>query len=42
MQVESAYMHDLENSSTITFRSNHLYLYDTADKPLLIFEQTKT
>jgi heat shock protein HslJ len=42
MQVESAYMQDLENSSTIKFRSDHLYLYDTADKPLLIFEQTKT
>lgn len=42
MQVESVYMHDLENSTAITFRSDHLYLYDTADKPLLIFEQAKT
>jgi heat shock protein HslJ len=42
MQVESVYLRNLENSATITFRSDHLYLYDTADKPLLIFEQTKT
>ena len=42
MQVESLYRHDLENSSTIEFRSDHLYLYDSANKPLLIFEQTKT
>jgi hypothetical protein len=39
MQAESAYIHDLENTSTIRFRSGHLYLYDTAEKPLLIFEQ---
>ncbi|MFA6363475.1 META domain-containing protein [Methanoregula sp.] len=42
MQVESTYLHNLENSTTVKFRSDHLYLYDTADKPLLIFEQTKT
>ncbi len=40
MQVESSYLHDLENTSTIKFRSDHIYLYDTAEKPLLIFEQT--
>ena len=42
MQVESTYLHNLENSTTIRFRSDHLYLYDSADKPLLIFEQTTT
>ncbi len=42
MQVESTYLHNLENSTTIKFRSDHLYLYDSADKPLLIFEQTTT
>jgi heat shock protein HslJ len=40
MQVESLYLRDLENTSTIKFRSDHLYLYDPAEKPLLIFEQT--
>jgi len=42
MQVESTYLKDLENSDAIKFRSDHLYLYDPTDKPLLIFEQTKT
>ena len=39
MQLESAYMHDLENTSGIRFRSDHLFLYDTADRALLIFER---
>jgi len=42
MQVESTYLHNLENSTSIKFRSDHLYLYDSRDKPLLIFEQTTT
>jgi heat shock protein HslJ len=42
MQVESIYLKDLENSTAIRFRSDHLYLYDPTDKTLLIFEQTKT
>ena len=29
MQVESTYLHNLENSTTIRFRSDHLYLYDS-------------
>jgi heat shock protein HslJ len=39
MQVESSYLHNLENTSTIKFRSDHIYLYDPTEKPLLIFEQ---
>ncbi len=39
MQLESTYMHDLENTSGIRFRSGHLFFYDTEDRPLLIFEQ---
>lgn len=42
MQTESAYLRDLENTTSVKFRSDHLYLYNAADKPLLIFEQTKT
>jgi heat shock protein HslJ len=40
MQIESSYLHDLKNTSTLMFRSDHLYLYDPTEKPLLIFEQT--
>jgi len=39
MQLESAYMYDLETTSGIRFRNDHLFLYDTADRPLLIFER---
>ncbi|MFZ1127201.1 META domain-containing protein [Methanoregula sp.] len=39
MQLESEYMQDLRNTSGIRFRSGHLFFYDTADRPLLIFEQ---
>jgi heat shock protein HslJ len=41
MQVELTYLKDLEDSDAIKFRSDHLYLYDPTDKPLLIFELTK-
>ena len=40
MNVETSYLHDLENTSTVQFRSDHLYLYDPTEKPLLILEQT--
>lgn len=39
MTVESAYLRSLENSSRVRFKNDHLYLYDPADRPLLIFEQ---
>lgn len=39
IQVESTYIHNLESSSTIKFRSDHLYLYDPGQKLLLIFSQ---
>jgi heat shock protein HslJ len=39
MLVESVYIRDLENTSQVRFRNDHLYLYDTTEQPMLIFEQ---
>jgi heat shock protein HslJ len=40
MQAESAYLRDLENTSSVRFRSGQLTLYDASGKSLLIFSQS--
>ncbi|HNX17849.1 MAG TPA: META domain-containing protein [Methanoregula sp.] len=39
MQIESEYLHNLESTKTIKFRSDRLYLYDQDQNLLLVFRQ---
>jgi heat shock protein HslJ len=40
MNMESAYISDLVNSTNIRIRSNELFLYDAKGKPRIIFNQS--